>query len=623
MNSQTEKESGKVYFIGAGPGDADLITVRGKKILNKANVVLYSGSLINEDILSQVSPSAVLHNTVSMKLEKQIKIMREATAEGKCVARLVSGDPSIYGAIDEQIERLNKAGIPFEIIPGVSSAFAAAATLGIEYTQPGVTQTVIFTRMPGKTPVPELERLRYLAQHRTSLAIFLSTGLISSAVEELLEAGYAKTTPVAVVYRASWPDQKVMLGTLETIEQTLEKEEITHQSLIIISPSLQNTPRFRSHLYEGFQEPPSTRHGTAILALTAQSASLAREIHAWKQDSYLYLPKRLTTENERNQPDVIGFDCAVRQVLQDAFQRHTALICIMACGIVVRELAPLLKSKHTDPAVVVMDPFGRFAISVLSGHEGGANHLARELAAFTHGQAVITTASDHQNIPALDLLAQAHGWKLHPNSRLEKVMAALINHEPVALFVDQGIKPPKEIEQFAWVAVFRDWDEAVSSGIPHIVGLTYHQPPQEIWLAAPNSAIYFLPCLVIGIGCHQGTASTTFQKAIDATLQEFHLAHESVTCLATVKTRQNEPGLLEIVASRNWKLRTFPPERIRQVANLPNPSAKVRHYLGIGGVAEPAALLAAGGSCLIVEKQKFQEVTTAVAVTQNHGDGDE
>jgi precorrin-4/cobalt-precorrin-4 C11-methyltransferase len=237
----------KVYFIGAGPGDPDLITVKGKKIIELADVIIYAGSLVNPEILD-CNKSAVIHNSASMTLEQVLDVMRNAVSKGFIVARVHTGDPSIYGAIREQIVELEKHGIEYEVIPGVSSFTAAASVLGMEFTLPGVSQTVICTRLEGKTPVPEREALSLLASHRASMCIFLSVQMIDEVVNELL-THYPPSTPVAVVQKATWPDQKIVTGTLADISGKASESEIAKTALILVGDFLGNDFE-KSRLYD-------------------------------------------------------------------------------------------------------------------------------------------------------------------------------------------------------------------------------------------------------------------------------------------------------------------------------------------------------------------------------------
>ncbi len=223
----------QVYFIGAGPGDPDLITVKGKKIITQADIIIYAGSLVNLAVLEGHKEQAVLYNSAAMTLEEVLEVTIKGVRDGKMVTRVHSGDPSIYGAIREQMAELEKQGISYAIIPGVSSFVAAAAALQKEYTLPGVSQTIILTRQEGRTPVPVGQDLASLARHKASMVVFLSVHMIEKVVKEL-KVGYPGDTPVTVVQRVSWPDTKIVMGTLDTIAEKVQEEGISKTALILV-----------------------------------------------------------------------------------------------------------------------------------------------------------------------------------------------------------------------------------------------------------------------------------------------------------------------------------------------------------------------------------------------------
>jgi len=228
----------RVYIVGAGPGDPKLITVKGLETLQKADIVIYAGSLVNPELLKYCKKGTEIHNSAYMTLDEVLDVTVKGAKSRKNVVRLHTGDPSMYGAIQEQIKPLNDLGIEVEVIPGVSSVFAAAAALNLEYTLPDVSQTLILTRMEGRTPVPDKEKLHLLAQHQTTMAIFLSVGMIQDVVDELLKGGYSSETPIAVVQKASWPDQKEVVGTLENIAEKVKEADITKTALILVGDVL-------------------------------------------------------------------------------------------------------------------------------------------------------------------------------------------------------------------------------------------------------------------------------------------------------------------------------------------------------------------------------------------------
>ncbi|EPY2305321.1 precorrin-4 C(11)-methyltransferase [Clostridium sporogenes] len=223
----------KVYFIGAGPGDPDLITVKGRDILTKADVVIYAGSLVSKEHLDYCKEDVEVYNSASMTLKEVIKVIEKAHNENKSIVRLHTGDPSIYGAIKEQMDELDKLDICYEVIPGVSSFAAAAASIKKEFTLPGVSQTLILTRVEGRTPVPEKEDLEVLASRGASMALFLSVGMIDKVALKL-KKGYGRNVPIAVIQRATWQDEKVVIGTLDDIAKKVKDANITKTAQILV-----------------------------------------------------------------------------------------------------------------------------------------------------------------------------------------------------------------------------------------------------------------------------------------------------------------------------------------------------------------------------------------------------
>ena len=227
-----------IHFVGAGPGAPDLITLRGARLLEEAGMIIYAGSLVNPELLKRAKPDCIIFDSASMTLDEVIEKLREAHEAGLDAVRLHTGDPSIYGAIREQMDRLSALEIPFDITPGVSSFCAAAAAVGAEYTLPSVSQTVIISRMEGRTPVPEREKIRLLASHGASMVLFLSSGLLEGLSAELMAGGYAPDTRAAIVYKASWPEQKVIRTTVGGIAGAAKEAGISNTALILVGEFL-------------------------------------------------------------------------------------------------------------------------------------------------------------------------------------------------------------------------------------------------------------------------------------------------------------------------------------------------------------------------------------------------
>ena len=237
-----------IYFVGAGSGASDLITVRGAKLLASADVVIYAGSLVNPELLTYTKEGCRIFNSAEMTLEEVIDVMKDAEAKGEKTVRLHTGDSSIYGAVREQFDELEKLGFGYEVCPGVSSFCGAAASLKAEYTLPDVSQTVIITRAEGRTPVPEKESIKSLAAHRATMILFLSTGLTEKLERDLLEGGYPEDTPVAIVYKATWPEERIFRCKLKDLDKTVKEEGLTKTSLIIVGDCM-GADYERSRLY--------------------------------------------------------------------------------------------------------------------------------------------------------------------------------------------------------------------------------------------------------------------------------------------------------------------------------------------------------------------------------------
>ena len=237
-----------VHFVGAGSGAPDLITLRGARLLGEADVVIYAGSLVNPELLTLTKPGCEVHDSAKLTLEEVIALIERAEREGKTTVRLHTGDPSIYGAVREQFDALGARGIAYDVCPGVSAFCGAAAALRAEYTLPDVSQTVIITRAAGRTPVPERESIRALAQHQATMVLFLSTSLTKTLQEELLAGGYTQQTPAAIVYKATWPDERIFRCTVGTLHETATQNELKKTALIVVGGCL-GDEYMRSLLY--------------------------------------------------------------------------------------------------------------------------------------------------------------------------------------------------------------------------------------------------------------------------------------------------------------------------------------------------------------------------------------
>ncbi|MFC1592317.1 precorrin-4 C(11)-methyltransferase, partial [Thermodesulfobacteriota bacterium] len=600
---------------GAGPGDPGLLTLRGRELIAQADVVVYAGSLVNPEVLAHARPDAKRIDSAPLNLEQIVGAMSEAAHAGKRVVRVHSGDPSMYGAIAEQMQLLEQEEIPFEVVPGVSSAFAAAAALKMEYTLPGTTQTLILTRRSGRTPVPERESIALLAAHRASMAIFLSIGMVEETAAELLEGGYPRETPAAVVYRASWPEQKCIVATLATIAGQVRQAGITRQALILVGEAVGRSPAEKSKLYDagfahGFRVIPGMKkNGIAVVALTRRGWHTGRKIVQALDDAALYLPSRFAGEE---QGAGTYFYEDFRPEVERLFYRYGSLVLIMAAGIAVRILAPLMQSKWEDPAVVTLDDSGRNVVSLLSGHWGGANDLAQKIAQVLGGNPVVTTESDVMGFPAVDLLVKALTGGRVPEQKaaLKHIQSAILDDRDVGFF-------PKELALFEGMQghpnlhFFDSVDELFAS--PCSAGLIVTPAAMPLVDANEKMLVVHPRNLVVGIGCHKRTGEDELAEGIWEAFEDTGLCRESLALLCSADRKKDDPGLAACALRLDVPLQFFGSEEINKTASVSPDSQHALRELGVRGVAEPCALLGAGGGRLLLPKRKLKNMTIAVA----------
>lgn len=656
---------GTVYFVGAGPGAADLITVRGQDIIAQADLILYADSLVEESVAQLArKPEARIETSSGLHLEQILKLMVDAAQSGQIVARIHSGDPALYGAIHEQMAYLDDYAIPYEIVPGVTAAFAIAARMKTELTVPDVVQTIILTRTAGRTTMPDGEDLRALAAPGASLAIYLSVSRIRHVVDDLLASGgYQPDTPVVVSHKATWPDESYVTGTLADIEAKVKQAGYTKHALILVSPALDpdlkgKKRRTSSHLYdksythrfrraEDFKRGKETteakgavggvvagekhlgaqsaREGTVIIAVTKRGSQLAAKL-ATELNAEFSIPAKFKTQNSKPGAErsrsikTQNFypDSALAEIRRCWFD-YAQLILVMPAGVAVRAIAPLLGHKSTDPAVLCLDEAGQSVIPLLGGHQAGANDLARRIAALTTGYAAITTASDVQGKPSLDSPPFLEKWHIDANSALTYVSACLVNDDPIGLFVDPALAGRHEsilnwlkADNVTPVDALDDLDlDAYTGGII----ITHRQLSDHHLHLLQKSVVYRPPVLVAGMGCKRGVPADELRAALETSLKEAGLNLQSLAALSTADVKAGEPGLQALAAELQIPLQII--ERAKLEALEPaglSPSA-AQAKLGLPGVAEPCALLTAGEeSQLILPKRRFERCTVAVAV---------
>lgn len=448
----------KIIFAGAGPGAPDLITLRCLKAIQEADLIVYAGSLVNPEILNHADSNCRIVDSATISLQEIVILMKKAYFSGKRVVRLHTGDPAIYGAIAEQMTELDKLKIPYEVIPGVSSVFASAAALKTELTAPGVSQTVILTRQAGRTPVPPGQEIANLAKHGATMCIFLSAGDVKSLADELIRGGYAPETPAHVVYRASWREEKIVRGNLSDLSEKLKRAGIERQAMIIVGNALDRKKGGKSLLYDatfthGYrQAAEKERNGEtekrgngdfqgkiAIYAITAEGIETANKLLSNIKSGTLFMPERFKNNPLKNSVSEFFSEGGFDETLSLNWKRFDGHIFIMATGIVVRKISKLVGSKTSDPAVVVCDQKGNYAISLLSGHIGGANRLAKFAAGILGGEAVVTTATDVQKLMAFDEMAALEGWKIENPEMIKVLNSMLLEGKKIGLMVPRGI----------------------------------------------------------------------------------------------------------------------------------------------------------------------------------------
>ena len=571
-----------VHFVGAGPGAPDLITRRGAALLQEADCIIYAGSLVNPALLGLAKPECAVYNSAEMTLEQVLDVMRRVEAAGGTTVRLHTGDPCLYGAIREQMDALDADGIPYDDTPGVSSFCGAAAALNAEYTLPTISQTVIITRMEGRTPVPEKEKLASLAAHGATMVIFLSIGLIDKVQQALLAGGaYTPETPAAVIYKASWPEQKVVRCTVGTLAGSTRANGITKTALIVVGEFLgtrYERSKLRPNLYDGVPQGgrPVTR---AYLAFTEKGLALAQK-----------LASALPGTVDRCGHGGPGLaDWAAEQ-----FAHADALIFVGAVGIAVRAIAPHCRNKAVDPAVVVLDECGHFAVPILSGHLGGANDLARALAAVCGAVPVITTATDANGVFAVDAWARHQNCAVLEPGRIKRVSSRLLaggpvryrSEFPIAGQAPAGVVPAGEAERA---------DFALT---PFPAG----------------DALHLIPKIgVLGIGCRRGTSAAQLEAAFAQFCAAHGLAAVCITAAASIDLKAHEPGLLEFCRIHGWPVQFYSAAQLQNAPGQFTPSAFVRSVTGVDNVCERAAVQAAGGT-IILPKQAGNGVTFALAL---------
>lgn len=618
-----------VHFVGAGPGACDLITVRGMNRIKEADVIIYAGSLVNPELLSYAKADCEIYNSAHMTLEDVVSVMREAEAAGKGTVRLHTGDPSVYGAIREQMDLLDEYGITYDVCPGVSAVFGAAASLACEYTLPDVTQTLILTRAEGKTPVPEKENLRSLAAHHASLVLYLSSGLARKVRQDLLLGGYAEDTPVAVVYKATWPEEKIIRTTLAKLPEDMEAAGITKTALIIVSPALGSIYE-KSRLYDaafateyrGATEIAFPAGIRRVLLVTCSVRGYATMQKLAKKLENISGAKIITKVKCEALPEVSMRE-TVKACVDTYFGQVDAIVFVTASGIAVRSVAEHLAHKSEDPAIVCMDECGKHVISLVSGHAGGANALTQMLADVIWATPVITTATDVEGSFSIDDYAREHNLVVTDWTKAKAISAEVLatGAEPVWIeepAVTQGEEKRaceiRKEQKSTGIDVGKiendgcknevDGCENGIDGCKNRVDgcgnrinvqrlqIGSHQvviTPQDV--SVDVQTLQLIPrCIVAGVGCKKGTPVDKIEHAVQDAFAKAGLRMEALCAVVSIDLKKEEAGLLEFCETRNVPFETYAAEELQAVPGTYSASEFVSGVTGVDNVCERSAV---------------------------------
>lgn len=597
-----------VHFVGAGPGACDLITVRGMNRIKEADVIIYAGSLVNPTLLSYAKADCEIYNSAHMTLEDVVSVMREAEAAGKTTVRLHTGDPSVYGAIREQMDLLDEYGIKYDVCPGVSAVFGAAASLACEYTLPDVTQTLILTRAEGKTPVPEKENLRSLAAHRASLVLYLSSGLARKVRQELLIGGYAEDTPVAVVYKATWPEEKIIRTTLAKLPEDMEAAGITKTALIIVSPALGSIYE-KSKLYDaafateyrGATEIALPAGIRRVLLITCSVRGYATMQKLAKKLENISGAEIIAKVKCEALPEVSMRE-TVKACVDEYFEQVDAIVFVTASGIAVRSVAEHLTHKSKDPAIVCMDECSKHVISLVSGHAGGANALTQMLADVMWATPVITTATDVEGQFSIDDYAREHNLVVTDWAKAKAISAEVLATGAKPVWVDEAEVSQEEEKNACEICKEQkstgiDVGKIENDGCENEIGVQKlqigsHQvviTPQDVSVDAQT--LQLIPrCIVAGVGCKKGIPVDKIEHAVQDAFAKAGLRMEALCAVVSIDLKKEEAGLLEFCETRNVPFETYAAEELQAVPGTYSASEFVSGVTGVDNVCERSAV---------------------------------
>lgn len=610
-----------VHFVSAGPGAEDLITIRGKELLSAADVVIYAGSLVNPALLSYTKEGCRIYNSAHMDLEDVMEVIRDAEEKRKMAVRLHTGDTSVYSTIREQMDELDEEGIAYDVTPGVSAFQAAAASLQAELTLPDISQTVILTRGNGRTKVPERESLRSLAGHHATMVLYLSSSLAYEVQKELSEGGYAPNTPVDVVYKASWPEEKMIRSTLEEFPEKMEEEHITKTALILVGDVLgtskiqgsydQKVPR--SRLYDP-EFSTGIRKGKVLhiwmVACTGNGVQNMQKLRRIWEEKLKQEEKNAEFELHIKCSAVEGHERkSLRLLTREAFDQSDVIIFFSSTGIAVRSIAPYLKSKMTDPAVLVIDEKARNCIPLVSGHIGGANEYAKEVERMIGSHAIITTATDLEHKFSVDVFAKSHDLTISNMEKAKEISAKVVNKETVFIFSDLPIteKLPDELKKTENI---EQADLILTGNRDRIQSVLKRNKTEG---AGRGIGLILIPKLFdLGIGCRRNTSFDEMKKAIEDVLIRLNTVPKALHGIGSITLKADEPAFKKVKDYYHLEPEFFSAEQLQKIPGEFTKSQFVKKITGVDNVCERSAVKLSGGT-LILRKAVYGNVTVAVA----------
>ena len=611
-----------VHFVGAGSGAVDLITVRGAELLKNADIIIYAGSLVNRELLSCAKKDAVIYDSKDMTLPDVINTMKKATENGLDVVRLHTGEPSIYGAVREQMDELDKLGIEYDSCPGVTAAFGAAAALNIEYTLPDVSQSLIITRMEGRTAVPEGEDIESFAAHQASMAIYLSAGMMDKLAARLISGGYKPDTPAAIVYKATWPDEKKVVTTVEKLAEAAAENGIKNLAVVLVGDAVGHEKYDRSKLYSPdftteFRVAKRSIEDSSCAVTDNNTKAISLHGIGYEAETEgLSDNKRIKSEsfdiglqgkivNRYPEADIFTFTdraenlagkvrehlaqlgnispavfrCHMDEVkkrLSFSFEEKRAVIFISASGIAVRCIADYVMDKLCDSPVIVISEDGKYVIPLLSGHVGGANDLAVAIADRLGAFKVITTATDISGGFQLDNYAKSHQLYIADRQLIKSVAAESLEnkyHEHDA-----------EDDHQSCVNIINADDH--QSHVDMINTDEYIK--QLISKGGLVPKVYYL-----GIGCRRNKPYGDIRNAIENFLANNKIELQRLAAIASIDVKKDEEGIRRWADTNRVPFVVYSAEDLAALGDGFSSSETVLEKVGVDNVCERAAVAAA------------------------------